>query len=387
MRPASPAVVSVFDVEPRFIGGTETYARELSAQLAHHGWRSVLCFATPPSEEVRRFLDLPNISLEVLGYLHGLKPRVIARLAQVLRRHRPRIVHLHYTDFLSPYPWLARLLSAEQVFFTDHASRPANHLTRRASLPKRCLARAINWPVSRVICVSDYGYRCFTERGLFSASRCEMIYNGVDLGRVAESAERATTFRCRLSIPSDRKVVLQVSWIIPEKGILDVLTAARIVVSQNPDVHFVLVGDGPFREEYTKKGVEMGLRGHLSWTGLLEDPFTAGAYDAADVVCQVSRWEEVFGWVIAEAMAYRKPVVATRVGGIPELVTDQESGFLIERGDADRLAATLLILLAEPARRESMGAAGRKTVDAKFDLRRNVARLLVAYGIRDAWPS
>lgn len=387
MRPAIPAVVSVFDVEPRFIGGTETYARELSAQLAHHGWRSVLCFATPPSEEVRRFLELPNISLEVVGYLHGLKPRLIARLAQVLRRHRPRIVHFHYTDFLSPYPWLARLLSAEQVFFTDHASRPANHLTRRASLPKRCLARVINWPVSKVICVSDYGYRCFTDRGLFPASRCEMIYNGVDLGRVAESAERATTFRCRFSIPSDRKIVLQVSWIIPEKGILDVLTAARIVVSQNPDAHFVLVGDGSFREEYTRKGVELGLRDHLTWTGLLEDPFTAGAYDAADVVCQVSRWEEVFGWVIAEAMAYRKPVVATRVGGIPELVTDQDSGFLIERGDADTLAARVLSLLADPMRRESMGAAGRKTVDAKFDLQRNVARLLAAYGIRDGWQS
>ncbi len=387
MRPASPAVLSVFDVEPRFIGGTETYARELSAQLADHEWRSILCFATPPSEDVRRFLELPNTSVELVGYLHGLKPRVILRLAQVLRGYRPRIVHFHYTDFLSPYPWLASLLSAEQVFFTDHASRPANHLGRRASLPKRFLARAITWPVSKVICVSDYGYRCFTERGLFPARRCEMVYNGVDLGRVAESAERAVTFRRRFSIPRDRQVVLQVSWIIPEKGILDFLTAARIVVSRNAHAHFVLVGDGPFREEYTNKGVELGLRDHLTWTGLLEDPFTAGAYDAADVVCQVSRWEEVFGWVIAEAMAYRKPVVATRVGGIPELVSDQESGFLIDRGDVDTLAATLLSLLDDPTRRQLMGTAGRKTVDAKFDLHRNVARVLAAYGIRDRCPS
>jgi len=387
MRPASPAVLSVFDVEPRFIGGTETYARELSAQLAHHGWRSVLCFATRPSEDVRRFLDLPDISLELVGYLHGLQPRVISRLAQVLRRYRPRIVHFHYTDFLSLYPWLARLLAAEQVFFTDHASRPANHLRRQASLPKRCLARAINWPVSKVICVSDYGYRCFTERGLFPAAQCEMIYNGVDLSRVAESADRAISFRRRFSIPSDRKVILQVSWIIPEKGILDFLAAARIVVAENADAHFVLVGDGPFREEYTSKAIDLGLRDHVTWTGLLEDPFTAGVYDAAHLVCQVSRWEEVFGWVIAEAMAYRKPVVATRVGGIPELVTDQESGFLIPRGDPATLAARVLLLLEDPTRRQSMGAAGRKTVEAKFDLRTNVARLLTAYGIRDRSPS
>ena len=65
MRPEAPAVASVFDVEPRFIGGTETYARELSVQLGRHGWRSVLCFASSPPEDVRRFLALPNVSFGV----------------------------------------------------------------------------------------------------------------------------------------------------------------------------------------------------------------------------------------------------------------------------------------------------------------------------------
>ena len=187
--------------------------------------------------------------------------------------------------------------------------------------------------------------------------------------------------RARFSIPNERKVVLQVSWIIPEKGILDLLAAARVVTSRNDKAHFVIVGDGPFREEYTRKAIELGLREHVTWTGLLEDPFSAGAYDVAEVVCQVSRWEEVFGWVIAEAMAYRRPVIATRVGGIPELVTDEESGCLIERGDVDGLATKLLTLLDDPMRRRSMGIAGRKKVDAKFDLRKNVSHLLEAYGI------
>lgn len=376
-------MASVFDVEPRFIGGSETYARELSVQLGRHGWRSVLCFATPPPEDVRRFLQLPNVSFELVDFVHGPKLRVLAQLARVLRRHDPKIAHFHYTNFLSPYPWLARLLAAEQVFFTDHASRPAHHVGHRASLVKRCLARAINWPLSRVICVSEFGYRCLTERGLFPPEQCQMIYNGVDLSRVAESAERGSAFRRRFAIPKEHKIVLQVSWIIPEKGILDLLAAARLVTSRNPYVHFVVVGDGPFREEYTKKSIELGLRANVTWTGLVEDPFTAGVYDAAEIVCQVSRWEEVFGWVVAEAMAYRKPVIATRVGGIPELVTDEDSGFLIERGDVEKLAEKVLTLIEDPARRQSMGIAGRKRVEANFDLKQNVAQLLEAYGIRD----
>jgi glycosyltransferase involved in cell wall biosynthesis len=387
MAPVAPSIVSVFDVEPRFIGGTETYARELSRQLGRQGWRSVLCFVTPPTEEVRRFLDLPNVSIELLHQdVTRFNFQVMARVARILRRYKPRIAHFHYVDLLSLYPWVARLASGADVFFTDHGSRPEGHRSERASLSRRCLARAINWPVTKVICVSDYGYRSLVDRGLFPEGRCQRIYNGVDLSRVVASRERAGAFRRRFSIPEGRTVITQVSWIIPEKGIVDLLRAARLVVAEHPASHFVIVGEGAFRDEYMAKGRELGLDGHLTWTGLIEDPFTAGVYDATDILCQASRWGEVFGWVIAEAMAYGRPVVATRVGGIPEVVSEHESGYLIDRGDVRQLMETLLRLVADPGRRRTMGAAGREKVGVKFDLQKNVAHLLEAYGICPLTP-
>ena len=382
MAPASPTIVSVFDVQPRFIGGTETYARELSLQLGRQGWRSVLCFVTPPTDEIARFLGLPNVSIEILRRdVTRFNGPVMSRLVSVFRRHKPAIAHFHYVDLLGPYAWVARVSSVDKVFFTDHGSRPENHGAGRASLPKRFLARAINWPVSKVICVSDYGYRSLVERDLFPADRCERIYNGVDLGRVVESDERASAFRRRYGIPDGRTLVAQVSWIIPEKGILDLLEAARLVVADRPSAHFVIVGDGAFRDEYVRKGRELGLAEHLTWTGLIEDPFGAGVYDAADIVCQASRWEEVFGWVIAEAMAYGRPVIATRVGGIPEVVTDQVTGVLIARGDIGALAREVVALIDDPSQRNAMGAAGREKVHACFDLQKNVAQLMESYGI------
>jgi L-malate glycosyltransferase len=382
MAPSARAVVSVFDVEPRFIGGTETYARELSRQLGEQGWRSVLCFVTPPTEEVRRFLDLPNVALELLHQdVTRFNLHVMARSAEIFRRHRPQIAHFHYVDLLSPYPWVARLTSVKQIFFTGHGSRPEGHRSERASLPKRCLARAINWPVSRVVCVSDYDYRSLVGRGLVPERRCQRIYNGVDLGRVVDSPERAAAFRRRFSIPEGRTVITQVSWIIPEKGVLDLLEAARVVVAARAACHFVIVGEGAFRREYMAKARELGLDDHLTWTGLVEDPFTAGVYDAADIVCQMSRWEEVFGWVIAEAMAYGRPVIGTRVGGIPEVVSDQESGFLIDRADVKALAEKVLTLIDDPRRRIAMGAAGRQKVQARFDLQKNVMQLMESYGV------
>ena len=372
-------VVSVFGVKPFRIGGTETFARELSLQLHARGWKSVLCFLKEPPEEVRRFLDLPNISLEVLDNSTDLNWGATSALARIVRRHQPQILHLHFTGFLGIYPWLARLLAVKKVFFTDHTSRPAGYQPRRAPLWKRSLARIINWPVSKVICVSQYGQRCLTTLDLLPIERHELVYNAVDLSRVRETPNAAADFKQRYGIPEDRFVIVQVSWMIPEKGIPELLRTARILLSTNPRVHFVLVGEGAYREKFMNDAAALGIAEHVTWTGLIQDPFSEGVYESADIVCQLSEWEELFGWMIAEAMAYGKPIVATNVGGIPELVNDGVSGFLVERGDPVTAAERLNRLAADPDLRRKLGEAGRAFVAEKFDLKRNVAQLLNLY--------
>ena len=376
-----PTILSVFGVKPLRIGGTETFARELSLQLGERGWKSVLCFLSEPTDEVRRFLDLPNISFEVLANSTDGSWTARRDLKRIMRKQGPEILHLHYVSFLNLYSWGARLRSVKNVFFTDHHSRPAGYAQPRAPFWKRGVARLINLPLTRVICVSKYGYDCMTSFGLLPRDRFEMIYNGVDLSRVKADPQLATKFRRRYSIPDGRTIVTQVSWIIPEKGIADFLAAARLVLEQNRKVQFVLVGDGANREQYMKDVVAMGLEEHITWTGMVDDPFGEGVFHAADVVCQFSRWEEVFGWMIAEAMAHGKPVVATRVGGIPELITDGVTGHLVDRGDARAMSDRILQLLDDPDLRMRMGEAGRETVSRKFDLRSNVAQLIDSYGV------
>jgi glycosyltransferase involved in cell wall biosynthesis len=376
-----PTILSVFGVKPLRIGGTETFARELSLQLGARGWKSVLCFLAEPAEDVRRFLDLPNVSFEVLANSTDGSWDARRDLKRMMRKQGPEILHLHYVSFLNLYSWSARLQSVKQVFFTDHHSRPAGYAQPRAPLWKRGVARLINLPLTRVICVSRYGYDCMTSFGLMPRDRFKMIYNGVDLSRLNADPQLAANFRRRYLIPEERAIVTQVSWMIPEKGIADFLAAARLVLTGNRDVQFVLVGEGASREQYMKDAVEMGLEDHITWTGMVDDPFGEGVFHAADVVCQFSRWEEVFGWMIAEAMAHGKPVVATRVGGIPELVTDGVSGHLVDRGDTTAMSDRILQLLDDPELRMRMGETGRETVSLKFDLRTNVAQLIDSYGV------
>lgn len=376
-----PTVVSVFGVEPGRIGGTETFARELSIQLGHRGWDSVLCFEIEPAADVAKFLALPNVTFEVLKDPTDISFRASKQLASILRRHRPEILHLHFTGFVGVYPWLARLLSVKRVFFTDHSSRPVNYVPERAPFWKRRLVRLINHPITKVICVSNFGCRCMKALDLLPAERYELVYNGVDLSRVSDEPSRGIEFKRRFAIPEGKKIVVQISWIIPEKGIGDLLEVARLVKSRNANVHFVVVGEGPYRERYIKQAEEMGISEIVTWTGLVKDPFSEGVFDAADVVCQLSRWEELFGWMIAEAMAFGKPVIATRVGGIPELVEEGKTGFLARSGDNKAIAEQLLALLENPDLRERLGSAGCQKTNVRFNLKKSVAELVKVYGI------
>ena len=376
-----PTLLSVFGINPFRIGGQEAFARELSLQLDQSGWKSVLCFAGAPMGHVREYLSLPNVVLEVLDRPEQVHRGSLAGLSKLLRLHRPKILHLYYTGFVGPYPWLARLHGVRHVFFTDQSSRPSAYSPKRAPLWKRGLVRVINYPITRVVCASGFGHRCMTTLNLLPADRFTVIYNAVDLDRARPSAERAASFRRKYGISDGIFLVTQVSWIIPEKGIVDLLEAARILKDAHQPVHFALVGEGDYRSEYTRRAVEMGVDDCVTWTGLVEDPFSEGVYDAADIVCQVSRWEELFGYVIAEAMAYAKPVLATQVGGIPELVQDGETGYLVPRGDAAQIADRIVRLAGDAELRARMGQAGRRVAEEKFDVRKNVAQLMALYGI------
>jgi glycosyltransferase involved in cell wall biosynthesis len=218
-----------------------------------------------------------------------------------------------------------------------------------------------------------------TTLDLLPKERHELIYNAVDLARVNNDPARAQQFRRRHAISENKVVIVQVSWMIPEKGIGELLKVAEILISGNENVHFVLVGEGSHRERFVKDAHAAGIAEHITWTGRIEDPFGEGVFDAADIVCQLSQWEELFGWMIAEGMAHGKPIVATRVGGIPELVVDGQSGFLVERGTTSAAADKLEVLLRNPALRRKMGQYGRAIVADKFDLKRNVAQLIELY--------
>jgi glycosyltransferase involved in cell wall biosynthesis len=358
------------------------FARSLSIALGSAGVRSILCFPSPPEPAVRAFLTLPNVTIEAAppvfdsGFLAAGY-----RFLRLIRQYRPAVVHLHFTGLVSPFPWLARSSGVEKVFFTDHGSRSETGHDAPSALWKRLAKGATNRPIDELISVSGYVLESHLSVRDVPASRLRLIYNGVDLERARVAARTPEAFRFRFGIPEDRVLITQVSWLIEEKGVWDFVDAAKLVLAVCPDVHFCIVGAGPRLAELTSAVAAAGMESRFTFAGQSVDPFFDGVFSASDIICQPSRWQEAFGWVIGEAMAFGKPVVATRVGGIPEIVREHVTGFLVAGRDSVDLSRRLIELASDPGLRARMGRAGLKEVTNRFSLDRTVSEHLDLYGL------
>jgi glycosyltransferase involved in cell wall biosynthesis len=374
----------IIGITPNKIGGTERFARELAVQMVESGWNLVLCFETAPAERVRQYFDTANVTFEVIGEqcLPGIKQ--CSQLVRLILRYRPTVLVYAFNGVLSFIPWIAAFLGVRTIVYNDNSSRPIQTARTSTRAWKRALGRLITFPLDGVICVSDFVSRCVCKEGWVRQDKVHTIYNGVDIHRGkpgGATQTQAVRFRKMFAIADDCKIVLNVSWLVPEKGIDTFLYAARLVVASEPRAHFVIVGAGPFSEKYRALSCELGIERNVTWTGALMDPIQEGAFPAAHVACQLSVWQEAFGFTIVEAMSCGVPVIATRTGGIPEIVRDGANGFLVPINDPNSTSECILRLLSDDSLRDKMGHAARSDVKLVFDVRKTARGFLERLGI------
>lgn len=357
----------------------EIFVRELARQLEPHATRVVAVFTKKPEGAVAEYLTASNLVIEAIPELDISERASIGPLRQLLAKYHPEILHLNFVGFVGPLPWVARLGGVRKVYFTSHGSNAVGVQARRAPLWKRWIVRGINAPMTRVFCVSDYIRQFHVGLDVLPANRFQVLYNGIptpDIGNVEDLGGR---FRERFGIPLNKLLVTQVSWIIAEKGIPQFLDAARRVVSERPNTHFAIVGNGARSDEFQQMARDLGIADSVTWTGLLKNPIEDGVFAATDIFCLASQWQEAFGMVLAEAMAFEKPAVGSAIGGIPEVIEDGVTGLLHAPQDTAQLARNLLRLLNDVGLRRQMGQAGRRAVEQKFQLEKIVAEVVRQY--------
>lgn len=220
--------------------------------------------------------------------------------------------------------------------------------------------------VDKFTAVSDAIRNYIIRKARIDPKKIVTIHNGIGLSEAKVSPIERKEFGLRPGIP----IVGVVGRLAKEKGYPYLLNAARVVVKEYPEAHFLIVGDGPQREELVKLASNLGLKDHITFTGYRRDVLRVLAL--FDIFALATLWEGL-SMVILEAMVMAKPVVTTNVVGNPEVVVDEVTGFLVAPRDAEGLAERILTLLKDENLRKRMGSTGRRRIEEKFTIERMVS--------------
>lgn len=373
MRPA-PTVLSVLDMNPRKLGSMEEYAAGVSGALRERGCRSVMAFTAPVPAHVQSAFAGTETTFET--FRRAPRRHFYLDVADLIRRYRPSVAHFHFLEQFSLLPLVPRALGVPLVVFTDHFRQPLplGWSTRLSlALWNATVPRIAHL---RLIAISEHIRRVLIEGYGVPPRRIHLVLNGVNPARFS-GANGASQLRSELAIPADARLVMTVAALIPQKGVADLLTAAPQVLQHEPKAFFVIVGDGPLRNVLEHQAEAGGIASRVRFTGLRSDVHRLLALAEAVVVPSV--WQEPAGLVVLEAMASGKPVIATRVGGIPEYIEEGVSGVLVEPNRPDRIADALCRLLVFPDQAREMGRAGRKRVLERFSMGRWVEETVRVY--------
>ncbi|HEV8629905.1 MAG TPA: glycosyltransferase [Thermoanaerobaculia bacterium] len=300
---------------------------------------------------------------------------ILARVPQIarwLRSEGVELLHCHL-PLAGVAGRLAGRLARVPVVYTEH------NVWERYRRATRWANRA-TWRLQDLVVAVSAEVAASVARHAGTGVPVVVTRNGVALppheAGAHEAAARRTQARRALGLALDAPVVGTVAVFRRQKRLDHWLEVAERVRRRHPDVSFLLVGDGPLRAELQAVAAARGLGDAVRWTGLLEDP--APALAALDVFLTTSEYEGL-PVALLEAMAASLPVVATAVGGVPEVIEPGVSGSLHPFGDLAGMADAVGALLADPAARARLGTAARRRVEAELTIERMAGELAALY--------
>jgi glycosyltransferase involved in cell wall biosynthesis len=311
--------------------------------------------------------------------------RFIKILLNEIKLIKPDVVHVQYMAPGALPIIAARLAGVKTVFATVHQPYSKSH----GKLAKIIL-RAASLLTTRFMAVSQNAEKSwFGSASLFdenkpvkSQPRHFSIYNTVDAGRIAEIAgktdSRAT--RKKFNIPDNTTIIGTVSRLRHEKGTDILINAFSLLVRERTDIFLLIAGSGPDSDKLKKLADKQGISNRTVFCGAAEWEEAISLMSVIDIFVVPSRFEG-FGLTAAEAMAAGRPVIASDIFGLKEVVKDNETGILFPVNDANALMSAISRLLDDPELRERYGIAGRERVNANFSTKIYHRKIKALYNI------
>jgi glycosyltransferase involved in cell wall biosynthesis len=289
------------------------------------------------------------------------------RLSRIIKQLRPDIVHAHDPHGVA--------MAALALSMSTQLAKPPLVAARRVDfhLKGNSLSRWKYRQVDCFICASEAIRTLLVSDGVPDA-RTVTVHEGIDIGR-ADSAPLANLHE-ELWLPHQAPIVGNVAALVPHKGQRHLIESVVLILPQVPDARFVIAGEGELRPALERQIKEHYLEKHVILAGFRPDVLSV--HKAFDIFA-MSSVTEGLGTSLLDAMACGKPIVATTAGGIPEVVADGETGFLVPPRDHEAMAGAIVRLLKDEGLRKQMGEAGRARACTLFSAERRVQETLRVY--------
>jgi len=349
-------------------GGTERLVIEICRRLGHDFETTVCCL--DDAGDWAGELRADGVEVIPLNRRPGFRPEIGRRIADLAAARRIDVLHCHqYSPFV--YGRIASLWRPElRLIYTEHG--------RLSDAPPSWKRQLVNPALSRfggaIVAVSD-DLRQYLVSARFPRARVGVIHNGIEIGPPPGPAERARA-RALLGIDTAAPVFVTIARLDPVKDLMTMLDAFAHIRLAMPAARLVIVGDGAEREALSNRAARPDLTGSVDFAGMRGD--ARALIPGADVYMNSSIFEGV-SITLLEAMAARVPVIATAVGGNPEVLAHGDAGVLVPPRNAARLADAAVALGRDHVARSRFATAGRRRVESSFTIQRMVAEYVGLY--------
>ncbi len=340
------------------VGGTEGQILELASRLDSRRFNVLVC-SLKGEGPLARDMQARGVRVVTLDGQGPWDVRVLYRLFRLVRQERPEILHAFLGFANLAASLVGRLLGVPVIIWSYRDVEVWK--TKTHWLVERV---AVRW-ADAVTCCSDAVRRFVLTHMNEQAHKFSTIHNGVDIETFSLSHVAS---RSELTLREGGFVIGTVSRLDePKKGLTVLLQALANLAGRAgvPAWQWLLVGDGPARDRLQDLAARLGLSDRVVFAGLHRD--VAAVLPLMDLFVCPSLYEG-FGIAIVEAMAAGRPVIASAVGGIPEIIVHEDTGLLVPAGDAVVLADAMATLLTHPDRARAMGARGRQRVQERFSI-------------------
>ena len=364
------------------IGGPAIHVVLLNHGLADR-YDSLLVTGTEGAGEgsLRDLAHQRRLRLEVipeLGRDISLKSDLVAlvKLYRLMRRERPQIVHTHTAKAGFVGRLAARLAGVPIILHTFHGHVFHGYFSPRKTRLFLALERVCARFSTRIITISPHLREEIAAYGVIRPDRIDVIPLGFDLEPFTAQRREAGVFRRSLGLPEDTRLIAAVGRLVKIKNLPLFLEAAARVHPQVPAARFIFVGDGELRADLEAQARALGIGDVVVFTGWRRD--LPQIYADLDAVV-ISSDNEGTPVCLIEAMATGCPVIATCVGGVPDLIVAGETGRLVPPGDPAALAAAMLDLVREPEGTRTMAAAAQRQIVARYGAERLITDMDCLY--------